>query len=121
MTAGPAWAVRLTDAAAADFVAIIAWTTEQFGDVQARAYAETLNAALIALRGGPDTLGVKLRDEIGKELRILHVARDKRPGRHFILFRVRGDEQPPAIDVLRILHDAMDLARHLPRGPEEPA
>jgi toxin ParE1/3/4 len=38
------------------------------------------------------------------------VAREGRRGRHFVLFRA-GPEQ--TIEVLRILHDAMDLSRHL--------
>jgi toxin ParE1/3/4 len=114
VTAGAAWTVDLTEPAEADFTAIITWTAEQFGNIQARVYADTLRAALIALRDGPDTPGVKRRDEIGKDLCTLHIARDKRRGRHFILFRVRREALPPRIEVLRILHDAMDLARHLP-------
>jgi hypothetical protein len=35
-----------------------------------------------------------------------------RRGRHGILFRV-GDEQVRAIDVPRVLHDAVDLARQV--------
>jgi toxin ParE1/3/4 len=120
VTGRQAWRVRLSNAAAADHAAIIAWTTEHFGAAQARIYAETLSAALIALRSGPDAPGVKRREEIGKDLCTLHVARGPRRGRHFILFRARGDEEPPRIEVLRILHDAMDLARHVPAGEAEP-
>lgn len=120
MTVGAARTVRLAATAEADFAAIIAWTVEQFGAAQARIYAETLAAALIALRSGPGVAGVKQRDEIGKDLCTLYVARDRRRGRHFILFRLRADERPPRIEVLRILHDAMDLGRHLPGGESEP-
>ena len=120
MTAAAAWRVDLTEPAEADFATIIAWTAEQFGNSQARVYAETLGAALSALRGGPDTLGAKRRDEIGEDLWTLHIARDKRRGRHFILFRVRDNEQPRRIEVLRILHDAMDMARHLPGNESAP-
>lgn len=119
MTEGQTWIVRLTNAAAADQTAIVTWTTEQFGTVQARAYGDALSAALIALHGGPTTLGVMRRDELGKDICTLHVAREKRRGRHFIVFRVHGGVQPPLIEVLRILHDAMDLTRHLP-GETEP-
>jgi toxin ParE1/3/4 len=121
VTAAAAWTVDLAEPAEADFTAIITWTAEQFGNIQARVYADTLSAALIALRDGPKTPGVKRRDEIGKDLCTLHVARGSRRGRHFILFRVRGDEQPPRIEVLRILHDAMDMARHLPDSESEQA
>ena len=97
MTAGAAWTVDLAEPAEAYFAAIISWTAEQFGNTQARVYAETLGAALTALRGGPETPGVKRREEIGKDLCTLHIARGSRHGRHFILFRVRGDEKPPRI------------------------
>ncbi len=76
-----------------------------------------LAAALIALIEGPEILGAKTRRELGKGLRTLHVARGGRRGRHFILFRVGAHEGRPAIEVLRLLHDSMDLVRHLP--PEE--
>lgn len=44
----------------------------------------------------------------------LHVARNGRKGRHFIMFRVEDIEEENQIDVLRLLHDSMDLERHLP-------
>ena len=37
-----------------------------------------------------------------------------RKGRHFIMFRTGHDKDRKVIEVLRILHDAMDLPRHLP-------
>lgn len=46
----------------------------------------------------------------------LHVARRNRRGRHFILFRATEAGQ---IQVVRILHDAMDLARHIPDPAED--
>jgi plasmid stabilization system protein ParE len=36
------------------------------------------------------------------------------------LVRVCAGEQPPRIEVRRILHDAMHLARHLPGVESEP-
>lgn len=114
MTAGAAWAVDLTEPAEADFAEIVDWTQDQFGTAQARLYADTLHAALVALSDGPETVGVKRRNEIGKDICTLHIARAGRRGRHLILFRVCAGEQQPVIEVLRILHDAMDLARHVP-------
>ena len=115
MSAGEAtWSVRLTATAEADFAGIIAWTVEQFGDAQARIYAETLSLAVEALTAGPGLPSAKARPEIGKQLFTLHVARRGRRGRHFILFRADPDPKRRHIDVLRILHDAMDLERHVP-------
>jgi toxin ParE1/3/4 len=120
MTAGEAWRVNIGTAAATDFASILQWTAEQFGTGQARVYDGTLRAALNDLHDGPGIAGVRRRDEIGSDLATLHVARGGRRGRHFILFRVRAGEQPPVVEVLRILHDAMDLARHVPSSESEP-
>jgi toxin ParE1/3/4 len=104
------WSVRLTVTAEADILEIIDWTMEQFGDRQAGVYADTLSAAITALTEGPDVAGVRERQEIGKGLYTLHVARSGRKGRHFVLFRVRAGARQ--IEVLRLLHDAMDLKLH---------
>jgi toxin ParE1/3/4 len=114
-----AWRVDVGAAAATDLAAIIQWTAEQFGPEQARVHTATLRAALIALAAGPSLPGVKQRYEIGRDIGTFHVARNGRRGRHFILFRARGDEHPPVIE-LRILHDAMDWARHLRESGTEP-
>ena len=111
---GEFWSVRLTAAAEADFQNIIDWTLDQFGDKQARVYENTLTAALDALTDGPTTVGVKERPEIAKGLFTLHIARGDRRGRHFVLFRVAEKGRGRTIEVLRLLHDAMDLDRHIP-------
>jgi toxin ParE1/3/4 len=103
------WTVRLSNAAEADYDEILRWTVGQFGAAQAASYADLLAATLARLEGGPGILGARRRSEIGAGLRTLHVGRR---GRHIILFRV-GSEADRTIDVLRILHDAMDLARHV--------
>ena len=110
------WTIRLTASAEADFQNILRWTKDQFGEAQARGYAQTLSAALEALAdGGPTTIGATARNEIAKGLFTLHVARQSRKGRHSLLFRVgRDDARREAIEVLRVLHDAMELPRHLP-------
>jgi toxin ParE1/3/4 len=105
------WTVRLAAAAERDFQKIIEWTLEQFGAAQSRVYAQTLSMALEALGEGPSVAGAKRRDEIVKGLMSLHVARHGRKGRHFILFRAASSDK--TIDVLRIPHDSMDLARHV--------
>ncbi|MBB4265829.1 plasmid stabilization system protein ParE [Roseospira visakhapatnamensis] len=43
----------------------------------------------------------------------LPVARGGRTGRHLIVFRIVPDDHHPTVDVLRILHESMDLPRHL--------
>jgi toxin ParE1/3/4 len=116
MAAGQAWTVRLSETAEAEYRGILRWTAAQFGHRQARIYAETLTSALAALTTGPAQPGVKSRPEIGKELFTLHVARAGRKGRHFILFRVVVSADSSVIDVVRLLHDSMDLRQALPEG-----
>lgn len=106
--------VRLTAAAEADFRNILLWTVENFGELQASAYAKTIADALAALTAGPDVPGAKARDDIVPGLFSLHVARKKRKGRHFVLFRIVRRENREIVEVLRILHDAMELERHVP-------
>jgi toxin ParE1/3/4 len=108
------WTVRLTKTAESDYQSIIVWTLREFGDLQARIYADTLSAALVVLTAGPTTAGAKERSEIGKRVFTLHVARGGHKGRHFVLFRVGRGKHQRHIEVLRLLHDAMDLTRHIP-------
>jgi toxin ParE1/3/4 len=105
------WAVRLAEKAELDLLDALVWTTDQFGALQADDYLETLTLALEALTDGPNIVGSKVRDDIGLGIRTLHVARLGRKGRHFVIFRI-ADAQ--TIDVIRLLHDSMDLAKHLP-------
>lgn len=105
-----AWRVRLAARAERDLIDIAQWTREHFGARQAGIYLETVFLALEALTQGPQTIGAKARDEIGPGIRTLHIARGGRKGRHFIAFRPGPDGM---LDVLRVLHDSMDLSRQL--------
>jgi toxin ParE1/3/4 len=112
---------RLTRTARADIVSILAWSHEQFG-AQARKRYETLivtairDAASCRDDGGPTP-----RPELGEGVFTWHLARSRghapagrvhRP-RHFLVCRRDGD----TLVIGRVLHDAMDLRRHIdPRG-----
>lgn len=114
MTAdGDQWRIRLAAAAESDFRNILVWTAEQFGETQARVYAETLSLALEALTGGPDIVGSRRRDDIGSGLKSLHAARKGRNARHIVMYRVSTIDDTPTIEILRLLHDSMDLVHHL--------
>jgi toxin ParE1/3/4 len=109
------WHVRLMERAEQDLGEILDWTVENFGPNQAETYRETLLAAIGELRAGPSLLGVKKRDDIFPGLNTLPVAGHGRHGRHFVLFRVAPDEDR-VVEILRLLHDSMDLARHVPNA-----
>lgn len=104
------WNVRLAVQAELDLLDIATWTIEHFGVRQAEHYAETVMLAIEALHDGPEVLGAKVRDDIGTGIRTLHVARQGRKGRHFVVFKATQEQ---TIDVLRLLHDSMDLASHV--------
>lgn len=115
------WTIRLAEAAGQDYQAILRWTVENFGRAQARTYAKTLNSALQDLAQGPDVIGARLREDIGPDIHTLHVARHGRKGRHFVVFRISPSPDASIIEVLRLLHDSMDLPRHLPAANETDA
>jgi toxin ParE1/3/4 len=110
------WRVRLTAAAETDFNRILRETAERFGERQATHYAETLLAALDALHQGPRAPGARPRDELAKGVFTLHVARAGRRARHLVVFRIEPGHGGKFVQVLRILHDAMDLPRHVKTG-----
>ena len=105
-----AWALRLSTQAEQDIVDILAWTAVHFSEQQARTYSDTLTLALEALIEGPDALGVRSRNDIAPGVMTLHVARGEGKARHFVIFRAGGNS---VIDVLRVLHDSMELPRHV--------
>jgi toxin ParE1/3/4 len=113
------WTVRLTRAAEADFQDILIWTVEHFGARQARVYAMTLMRAISALTSGPSVAGARTREDLGSDVATLHVARARRKGRHLIVFRVRTNRDEHVVEVLRVLHDTMDLPRHLDPPEDE--
>ena len=43
----------------------------------------------------------------------LRVARGGRKGRHVMLYRVTEAAEAPTIELLRLLHDSVDLVRHV--------
>jgi toxin ParE1/3/4 len=113
------WTVRLTATAEADFEQIVQWTIGQFGERLALVYAETLALAFEALGEGSEVMGAKPRDEILKGLSSLHVACKGRKGRHFVMFRITERGSGHVIEVLRLLHDSMDLPGHFESSHEE--
>jgi toxin ParE1/3/4 len=110
---------RMSDAAQADVIDILAWTQEQFGEAARLRYESLLVAALRDIATQPDRPGSVDRPELGAGVRSWHLrlSRDHagtgpaavRKPRHFLIYRV----QPGLLVVGRVLHDAMELARHL--------
>ena len=110
---------RLSDAAQADVIDILAWTQEQFGEAARLRYESLIVAALRDVATQPDRPGSIERQELGAGVGSWHLrlSRDRvgtgagavRRPRHFLIYR----SEPALLVVGRVLHDAMELARHL--------
>ncbi|HCE9668783.1 type II toxin-antitoxin system RelE/ParE family toxin [Pseudomonas aeruginosa] len=110
---------RISHDAQADIVDILRFTHNRFGDAARRRYQALIGAALDAVAADPMRLGSLSREEEGPGLRSIHlvycrsmpnVGKDVRP-RHFVLYRLATDQ---VLEVVRVLHDSMDLDQHLP-------
>jgi toxin ParE1/3/4 len=112
------WLVLLSDAAKQDLRDIVNWTADRFGDDQSRLYAALITETLQDLRSGPNIPGARRYKDIDDRLGTIHISRRRRKGRHILLFRTHDTERP-TITVLRILHDAMDVARHFPASEDD--
>lgn len=113
--------LRFSPLAEHDIDDILAHSEAAFGGTARTRYAALITAALRHIAGDPDRIGVKRRDELGKGYRSYHLQYSRGRGatqyglvrrpRHLILFRLAA---PDTVDVARVWHDAMDIARHLP-------
>lgn len=92
--------LKLSPRARQDFIDILSYTGETWGERQLLIYRDKINEALQALSGNPE-LGHS-RDDLPPTHRAYLV------GSHVIVFRIIAD----SIGVARILHQRMSLAKH---------
>lgn len=112
----------ISPAAERDIESILAWTHEQFGAQGRLRYEALIIRAILDLAADSRRTGSQTRPEVAIAARTHHlchsrsrvraaVGRVRRP-RHFVLYRIRDDGQ---VEIGRVLHERMDLARHLPK------
>jgi toxin ParE1/3/4 len=112
---------RISPQAERDIDAILQWTHESFGEKARLRYEALLIQAIEDVATDPNRAGSHDRSEIAPDDRTYHLrfSRDRvkksikkvqRP-RHFLLYRRASDG---GIEIARMLHDGMDLERHLP-------
>lgn len=112
-------AYRLSRTAEEDIVSILTWSQENFGDQARLRYQELIITALRDAAGRHPESRPAPRPELGGGVLSWHLARSRThsPGgmvrrpRHVVLCRWDGD----VLEIGRILHDSMDLPRHV--GP----
>lgn len=108
----------LTLEARRDLLDILAHSRMRFGLATGRRYRQLLEQAFVDLSDDPGRAGVSGRPGLPPDLRFYHLRHSRgripervvRP-RHLVVFRVSRKQ----VVVLRVLHDAMDLAARLPR------
>lgn len=113
--------IRLSATAEADIVALLAWTETNFGPHACQRYEALLVTALQDLASDPTRHGTAARPELGIAVCSYHLRHSRKrarmaPGivrspRHLLLYRVTP---PSIVEIARVLHDAMELERHLP-------
>lgn len=109
-------AFRLTRAAQADIVGILTWSQERFG-IDARERYEALIATAIRDAAHGADVGPTSRPGLGDGVFTWHLKQGRtrsrgghvRSPRHFLICRRDGE----VLVVGRVLHDAMELRRHL--------
>ncbi|AZN95976.1 type II toxin-antitoxin system RelE/ParE family toxin [Mesorhizobium sp. M9A.F.Ca.ET.002.03.1.2] len=112
---------RLSATAQQDIIELLAYTDATFGEVARLRYERLLVTALRDIAADPERLGSLARPELGENIRSYHLRYSRelakteygivlRP-RHLLLYRAA---RAHIIGIGRILHDAMDLERHLP-------
>ncbi len=115
---------RLTHAAQADILSILAWSHDQFGEEARQRYEALITAAIRDAATRNDELGRTPRPELGDGVFSWHLVQSRRRSRagkvhrprHFLICRPDGD----VLVVGRVLHDAMELRQHLdPQWPWE--
>lgn len=113
---------RLARAAEADIVDLLARTEENFGEIARLRYERLLVAALRDVAADPERIGSIVRPELGAHVRSYHLrhSRERARSEHGIVLRPRhlllySAARPGLIGIGRVLHDAMEIERHLPR------
>lgn len=114
---------RISTSAQADIVDMLAWTQEKFGELARLRYERLLVTAMRDIAAEPQRIGTIERPELGNNVcsyhlrhsreRAMHESGIVRQPRHLLLFRfARAD----LIGIGRVLHDAMEIERHLPEN-----
>jgi len=105
--------IRFSKAAVQDIQQVLTFTLEEFGERQYQEYRELIRLALADIASNPLRPTSKHRPELHRNARTFHISRQGKRARHFLIYRIMPDK---VVDVARLLHDSMDLRRHVPRA-----
>jgi toxin ParE1/3/4 len=118
---GKRWRLVLAPSARADIQEALHWSHEKFGEQATGRYRDLIKQALRDIVADPERPGSAVRSDLARGVRTYHLffSRERARGswgivkrpRHFLVYRRRGED---IVDILRVIHDARDLERHLP-------
>lgn len=113
--------LRLTIPARQDVADLLDSSAEHFGAAGRLRYEALLDVAFRDIATDPSRAGSREEQRLGPGRRVYHIrlSRDRakkktgvvRSPRHILVYRVLDEEN--VVLVLRVLHDAMDLVRHV--------
>lgn len=113
--------LRLSNAAQSDILDILRWTHGNFGQQARSRYERLIATALKDIAMDPERPGSTARPELGIGVKSYHLRfsreRARHPTglvhnpRHLILFKLMDLN---ILGVGRLLHDAMEIERHIP-------
>jgi toxin ParE1/3/4 len=118
--------LRISSAAKADIEDLLAWSEQRFGVAARRRYEALLTCALQDVAEDLSRPGVRARPELGAGVFSYHLFFSRKRAakgstapaagavqqpRHLVVGRI---VEPGFADILRVLHDAMEISRHLP-------
>jgi toxin ParE1/3/4 len=92
-----------------DILDVLRFTRERWGINQAREYSALIREALATI--GADPSCGKRRDDLLPGIFAHYISQRGRPARHIVFYRMRSQG---TVEIIRLLHDAMDFARHIP-------
>ena len=96
--------LEFTQAALADLRSIRAYTLDTWGSEQEQKYLDSLWGRFEEILNGPAKW--RRRDDLFPNCQLAP------HGKHIILFRIHG----PTLQIVRVLHTAMNYNRHIPKG-----
>lgn len=116
--------VRISSQASTDIADTLRFTQMRLGEFIRNRYHDLLQKTFRALAEQQTFPGSIMRDELAPGLRSLHLSfivlqktdgRMFRP-RHVVFYRTDKDQ---TVEILRVLHDAMEISRHLNQLDQE--
>ena len=112
---------RLSEVAREDIADILAWTDQNFGESARLRYEALLVQAILDIAQDPERAGTWKRPKLSRSARSYHLSFSRKnvakslghvkQPRHFLIFRLTRDK---VVQIARVLHDSMELAKHLP-------